>query len=134
MTTQNTWSSPKQMVEWFNQLGNPDEFFKEKGYRRFPFIQDSISLRSDSLQITFTYNQGDDSILGFASVSVEMYLDDKDIEDAEMTFALKLPIDLKPEEIFNYINSKIIAVNYCHKEVVPSFALETEYSDEPCIR
>ena len=83
MTTQNTWSSPKHMVGWFNQLDNPDEFFKEKGYRRFPFIQDSISLRSDSLQITFTYNQGDDSILGFASVSVEMYLDDKDIEDAE---------------------------------------------------
>lgn len=134
MTTQNTWSSPKHMVGWFNQLDNPDEFFKEKGYRRFPFIQDSISLRSDSLQITFTYNQGDDSILGFASVSVEMYLDDKDIEDAEMTFALKLPIDLKPEEIFNYINSKIIAVNYCRKEVVPSFELETEYSDEPCIR
>lgn len=134
MPTQNTWSTSKQMVEWFNQLDNPDEFFKENNYRRFPFIQDSISLRSDSIQITFTYNQGDDSILGFASVSVEMYLDDKDVEAAEMTFALKLPIDLKPEEIFNYINSKIIAVNYCHKEVVPSFKLETEYSDEPYIR
>ena len=134
MTTQNTWSTPKQMVDWFNQLDDPDAFFKANGYRRFPFIQSSIWLKADSIQITFAYNQGDDSILGFASISVEMYLGDKDIESAEMTFNLKLPIDLKPEEIFNYINSKIIAVNYCHKEVVPSFALETEYSDEPCIR
>lgn len=134
MTTQTTWSSPKHMVDWFNQLDDPDAFFKENHYRRFLFIQDSISLRSDSLQITFTYNQGDDSILGYASISVEMYLDDRDVESAEMTFNLKLPIDLKPEKIFDYINSKIIAVNYCGKEVVPSFALETEYSDESCIR
>ena len=94
MTTQNTHLHRNTWSAGSIRLDNPDEFFKEKGYRRFPFIQDSISLRSDSLQITFTYNQGDDSILGFASVSVEMYLDDKDIEDAEMTFALKLPIDL----------------------------------------
>ena len=134
MTTQNTWSSPKHMVDWFNQLDDPDVFFKENGYRRFPFIVDSISLRSDSIQITFNYNQGDDSVLGYALISVEMYLDDKDIEGAEMTFGLKLPIDLKPEDIFDYINSKIIAVNYCSKEVVPSFRLETEQSDESCIR
>lgn len=134
MTTQNTWSTPKQMLDWFNQLDDPDSFFKANGYRRFPFIVNSITLRSDSIQITFAYNQGDDSVLGFASISVEMYLDDKDVEAAEMTFNLKLPIDLKPEDIFNYINSKIVAVNYCHKEVIPSFALETEYPDESCVR
>ena len=134
MTTQNNWSTLQLMVDWFNQLDNPDEFFKDNGYRRFPFIQDSIFLRSDSIGITFKHNRDDDNILGYALISVEMFIEDRDVEAAEMTFALKLPIDLEPEEIFNYINSKIIAVNYCHKEVVPSFALETEYSDEPCIR
>lgn len=43
-----------------------------------------------------------------------------------MTFALKLPIDLKPEEIFNYIDEKLVAVNRSYKEVVPAFDLEME--------
>lgn len=126
MTNSNTWSSPKHMVDWFNQLDNPDAFFKENGYRRFAFIQDSISLRSDSIQITFTYTRDDDKILGYASVSVELYIDDRDVEEAEMTFALKLPIDLEPKEIFNYIDEKLVAVNRAYKEVVPAFELEME--------
>lgn len=71
-----------------------------------------------------------DLILGYASVSVEMYLDDKDIEAAEMTFNLKLPIDLKPKEIFNYIDEKLVAVNLAYKEVVPAFKLEMERIDD----
>lgn len=134
MTNLHTWSTPKHMLDWFNQLDDPDAFFKENGYRRFPFIQDSISLRSDSIHITFTYNQDDNSILGYASVSVELDIDDQDVEEAGMTFALKLPIGLEPKEIFNYIDSKIVSVNHAYKEVVPAFKLETEYSDEPCIR
>lgn len=126
MTNSNTWSSPKHMVDWFNQLDNPDAFFKENGYRRFAFIQDSISLRSDSIQITFTYTRDDDNILGYASVSVELYIDDRDVEEAEMTFALKLPIDLEPKEIFNYIDSKIISVQNSHKEITRAFELEME--------
>lgn len=126
MTNSNTWSSPKRMVDWFNQLDNPDAFFKENGYRRFAFIQDSISLRSDSIQITFTYTRDDDNILGYASVSVELYIDDRDVEEAEMTFALKLPIDLEPKEIFNYIDSKIISVQNSHKEITRAFELEME--------
>lgn len=126
MTSSNTWSSPKHMVDWFNQLDNPDAFFKENGYRRFAFIQDSISLRSDSIQITFTYTRDDDNILGYASVSVELYIDDRDVEEAEMTFALKLPIDLEPKEIFNYIDSKIVSVQNSHKEITRAFELEME--------
>ena len=99
MTNSNTWATPQRMVDWFNQLDDPDTFFKENGYRRFPFIQDSISLKNESVQITFTYTRDDDSILGYASVSVELYIDDRDVEEAEMTFALKLPIDLEPKEI-----------------------------------
>ena len=30
MTTQNTWSSPKHMVDWFNQLDNPDDVAMQK--------------------------------------------------------------------------------------------------------
>jgi hypothetical protein len=126
MTNSNTWATPQRMVDWFNQLDNPDEFFKEHGYRRFAFIQDSISLRSDSIQITFTYTRDDDNILGYASVSVELYIDDRDVEEAEMTFALKLPIDLEPKEIFNYIDSKIISVQNSHKEITRAFELEME--------
>lgn len=126
MTNSNTWSTPQRMVDWFNQLDNPDEFFKENGYRRFAFIQDSISLRSDSIQITFTYTRDDDNILGYASVSVELYIDDRDVEEAEMTFALKLPIDLEPKEIFNYIDSKIVSVQNSHKEITRAFELEME--------
>ena len=124
MTTQNTWSTPKHMVDWFNQLDDPDAFFKDSNYRRFPFIQDSISLRSDSIHITFTYNQGDDSILGYASVSVELYIDDRDVEEAGMTFALKLPIDLEPKEIFNYIDSKIVSVQNATKMIEKAFELD----------
>lgn len=127
MTNSNTWSTPQRMVDWFNQLDDPDAFFKENGYRRFAFIQDSISLRSDSIQITFTYTRDDDdSILGYASVSVELYIDDRDVEEAEMTFALKLPISLEPKEIFNYIDSKIVSVQNSHKEITRAFELEME--------
>lgn len=126
MTNSNTWATPQRMVDWFNQLDNPDEFFKEHGYRRFAFIQDSISLRSDSIQITFAYTRDDDNILGYASVSVELYIDDRDVEEAEMTFALKLPIDLEPKEIFNYIDSKIISVQNSYKEITRAFELEME--------
>lgn len=124
MTNLNTWSTPQRMVDWFNQLDDPDAFFKENGYRRFPFIQDSISLRSDSIHITFTYNQDDNSILGYASVSVELYIDDQDVEEAGMTFALKLPISLEPKEIFNYINSKIVSVQDAPKMIEKVFELE----------
>lgn len=124
MTNLNTWSTPKHMVDWFNQLDDPDTFFKENNYRRFPFIQDSISLRSDSIHITFTYNQGDDSILGYASVSVELHIDDRDVEEAGMTFALKLPIGLEPKEIFNYIDSKIVSVQNAPKMIEKVFELE----------
>lgn len=126
MTNQISWSTPQLMVDWFNQLEDPDAFFKENGYRRFAFIQDSISLRSDSIQITFTYTRDDDKILGYASVSVELYIDDRDVEEAEMTFALKLPIDLEPKEIFNYIESKIVSVQNSHKEITRAFELEME--------
>lgn len=126
MTNQISWSTPQLMVDWFNQLEDPDAFFKENGYRRFAFIQDSISLRSDSIQITFTYTRDDDNILGYASVSVELYIDDRDVEEAEMTFALKLPIDLEPKEIFNYIDSKIVSVQNSHKEITRAFELEME--------
>lgn len=124
MTNQISWSTPKLMVDWFNQLDDPDAFFKENGYRRFAFIQDSISLRSDSIQITFTYTRDDDNILGYASVSVELYIDDRDVEEAGMMFALKLPIDLEPKEIFNYIDSKVIAVQNARKEINRAYELE----------
>lgn len=124
MTNQISWSTPQLMVDWFNQLDDPDAFFKENGYRRFAFIQDSISLRSDSIQITFTYTRDDDNILGYASVSVELYIDDRDVEEAGMMFALKLPIDLEPKEIFNYIDSKVIAVQNARKEINRAYDLE----------
>lgn len=126
MTNQISWSTPQRMVDWFNQLDDPDAFFKENGYRRFAFIQDSISLRSDSIQIAFTYTRDDDNILGYASVSVELYIDDRDVEEAGMMFALKLPIDLEPKEIFNYIDSKVIAVQNARKEINRAFELEME--------
>ena len=50
----------------------------------------------------------DDLILGCAIVTVELYIEDKSVSNAELTFELKLPMSLKPEEFFTYINSKII--------------------------
>lgn len=124
MTNSNTWSTPKHMVDWFNKLDDPDAFFKENGYHRFTFIQDSISLQSDSVQITFTSDSDDDGILGYASVSVELYIEDRDVEEAGMTFSLKLPIDLEPKEIFNYIDSKIVSVQNARKMIEKAFELE----------
>ena len=129
MTTQNNWSTLQLMVDWFNQLDNPDEFFKDNGYRRFPFIQDSIFLRSDSIGITFKHNRDDDNILGYALISVEMFIEDRDVEAAEMTFALKLPIDLEPKEIFNYIDSKVVSVQNARKEINRAFELEWSKTD-----
>lgn len=124
MTNLNAWSTTKHMVDWFNKLDDPDAFFKENGYHRFPFIQDSISLQSDSVQITFTSDSDDDGILGYASVSVELYIEDRDVEEAGMTFSLKLPIDLEPKEIFNYIDSKIVSVQNARKMIEKDFELE----------
>lgn len=139
MTNSNTWATPQRMVDWFNQLDDPDAFFKENGYRRFPFIQDSISLKSESVQITLStvpdlerqqnlvanYLQND-LILGYASVSVELYIEDRDVEEAEMTFTLKLPMFLEPKEFFNYIDSKIVSVQNARKEITHAFKLEME--------
>lgn len=139
MTNSNTWATPQLMVDWFNQLDDPDAFFKENGYRRFPFIQDSISLKSESVQITLStvpdlerqqnlinMHFQNDLILGYASVSVELYIEDRDIEESEMTFVLKLPMSLEPKEFFDYIDSKIVSVQDARKEVVAAFKLETE--------
>ena len=139
MTNSNTWATPQRMVDWFNQLDDPDAFFKENGYHRFPFIQDSISLKSESVQITLSTvpdleRQQDlidmhfqnDLILGYASVSVELYIEDRDIEGAEMTFVLKLPMTLEPKDFFDYIDSKIVEVDNARKEVVAAFKLERE--------
>lgn len=137
MTNSNTWATPQRMVDWFNQLDDPDAFFKENGYRRFPFIQDSISLKSESVQITLStvpdlerqqnlisnYLQND-LILGYASVSVELYIEDRDIEASEMTFVLKLPMSLEPKEFFNYIDSKIVSVQDARKAITRAFKLE----------
>lgn len=137
MTNSNTWATPQRMVDWFNQLDDPDAFFKENGYRRFLFIQDSISLKSESVQITLStvpdlerqqnlianYLQND-LILGYASVSVELYIEDRDIEESEMTFVLKLPMSLEPEEFFNYIDSKIVSVQDARKAITRAFELE----------
>ena len=139
MTNSNTWATPQRMVDWFNQLDDPDAFFKENGYRRFPFIQNSISLKSESVQITLStvpdlerqqnlianYLQND-LILGYASVSVELYVEDRDIEASEMTFLLKLPMSLEPKEFFNYIDSKIASVQDARKAIIRAFKLETE--------
>ncbi len=139
MTTQTNWSSPQLMVDWFNQLDDPDAFFKENGYRRFLFIQDSISLKSESVQITLStvpdlelqqnyidLGRQRDLILGYSSVSVELYIEDRDVEAAEMTFALKLPMSLEPKEFFNYIDSKIVSVQNARKEINRAFELEME--------
>lgn len=139
MTNQNTWATPQLMVDWFNQLDDPDAFFKENGYRRFPFIQDSISLKSESVQITLStvpdlerqqnlidMHFQNDLILGYASVSVELYIEDRDIEGAEMTFALKLPMSLEPKDFFKHIDSKIIEVQNARKEVIAAFNLEKD--------
>ena len=139
MTNSNTWATPQRMVAWFNQLDDPDAFFKENGYRRFPFIQDSISLKSESVQITLStvpdlerqknlidMHFQNDLILGYASVSVELYIEDRDVEEAEMTFALKLPMSLEPKEFFNYIDSKIVSVQNARKEITHAFKLEME--------
>lgn len=139
MTNSNTWATPQRMVDWFNQLDDPDAFFKENGYRRFPFIQDSISLKSESVQITLStvpdlerqqnlidMHFQNDLILGYASVSVELYIEDRDIEVSEMTFVLKLPMSLEPKEFFNYIDSKIVSVQDARKAITHAFNLEME--------
>jgi hypothetical protein len=139
MTNSNTWATPQRMVDWFNQLDDPDAFFKENCYRRFPFIQDSISLKSESVQITLStvpdlerqqncieLGCQRDLILGYASVSVELYIEDRDIEASEMTFVLKLPMSLEPKEFFNYIDSKIVSVQDARKAITHAFKLEME--------
>ena len=137
MSNQKPWSSPQLIVEWFNTLDDPDTFFKENGYNRFPFIQDSISLKSESVLITLTTTQNletqqnrinnylqDNLILGYASVSVELYIEDKSVSGAEITFELKLPMSLKPKNFFSYINSKIIDIQNSRKDIFQAFKLE----------
>ena len=137
MTNQKPWSSPQIMVDWFNTLDDPDNFFKENGYNRFPFIQDSISLKSESVLITLSTTKSletqqhlinnhfqDDLILGYATITVELYVADKTVSVAEITFELKLPMSLQPENFFNYINSKIIDIQNSRKEINQAFKLE----------
>ena len=137
MTNQKPWSSPQIMVDWFNTLDDPDNFFKENGYNRFPFIQDSISLKSESVLITLSTTKSletqqhlinnhfqDDLILGYATITVELYVADKTVSGAEITFELKLPMSLQPENFFNYINSKIIDIQNSRKEINQAFKLE----------
>ena len=65
-------------------------------------------------------------ILGYASVSVELYVEDRDVEASEITFVLKLPMSLEPKEFFNYIDSKIVSVQDARKEITCAFKIEME--------
>lgn len=67
-----------------------------------------------------------DLILGYASVSVDIYIEDRDIEASELTFALKLPMSLKPKDFFDYIDSKIADVQKSSKHIFKAFELEKE--------
>ena len=67
-----------------------------------------------------------DLILGYASVSVELYIEDRDIEESEMTFVLKLPMSLEPKDFFDYIDSKIVSVQDARKAITRAFKLEME--------
>lgn len=59
--------------------------------------------------------------LGRAMITLEMFVDDQDVENAATTLALNLPIDLGPKDFFNYIKSKIVELENAHKEFVAAY-------------
>ena len=134
MTTQTTWSTNRAIADWFNQLGDAESFFKDNGFSRQKLSTSQIVLYNDDVLIVLlpaeklevqktnvALNVQKDLFIGHARLTVEMFVDDRDVENAATTIALNLPIDLEPKDFFNHIKSKIVELENAHKEFVAAY-------------
>lgn len=134
MTNQTPWSTNNAIADWFNQLGDAESFFKDNGFSRQSLVTSQIILASEnmiialqpveSLEIQKTnieLNVQKALKLGRAMITLEMFIDDSEVEHAAATLSLDLPIDLESKDFFNHIKSKIVELENVHKEFVAAY-------------
>ena len=134
MQNQTIWTSHRVISDWFNQLEDAESFFKDNGFSRQSLVTSQIILTSEnmiialqpveSLEIQKTnieLNVQKALKLGRAMITLEMFIDDSEVEHAATTLALNLPIDLELRDFFNYIKSKIVELENAHKEFVAAY-------------
>lgn len=134
MTNQTPWSTNNAIADWFNQLGDAESFFKDNGFSRQKLSPSQIVLYSDDALIVLLpaeeleaqkknieLNVQKNLFIGHVRLTLEMFVDDQDVENAATTIALNLPIDLEPKDFFNHIKSKIVELENAHKEFVAAY-------------
>lgn len=134
MTNQTPWSTSNAIADWFNQLGDAESFFKDNGFSRRKLSPSQIVLYNDDALIVLlpaeklevqkkniALNAQKNLFIGHARLTLEMFVDDQDVENAATTIALNLPIDLEPKDFFNHIKSKIVELENAHKEFVAAY-------------
>lgn len=134
MTNQTPWSTNRAIADWFNQLGDAESFFKDNGFSRQKLSTSQIVLYNDDALIVLlpaeksevqktniALNVQKNLFIGHARLTIEMFVDDQDVENAATTIALNLPIDLEPKDFFNHIKSKIVELEKAHKEFVAAY-------------
>lgn len=134
MTTQTPWSTNRAIADWFNQLGDAESFFKDNDFSRQKLSTSQIVLYNDDALIVLlpaeklevqktniALNVQKNLFIGHVRLTIEMFVDDQDVENAATTVALNLPIDLEPENFFDHIKSKIVELENAHKEFVAAY-------------
>lgn len=134
MSNQTPWSTDRAIADWFNQLGDVKSFFKDNGFSRRELSTSQIVLYNDDVLIVLlsaeklevqkknvALNVQKDLFIGHARLTIEMFVDDQDVENAATTISLNLPIDLEPKDFFNHIKSKIVELENAHKEFVAAY-------------
>lgn len=134
MANQTPWSTNRAIADWFNQLGDAESFFKDNGFSRQKLSPSQIVLYSDDALIVLLpaeeleaqkknieLNVQKNLFIGHVRLTLEMFVDDQDVENAATTIALNLPIDLEPKDFFNHIESKIVELENAHKEFVAAY-------------
>lgn len=139
MKNQTIWTSDHAIADWFNQLGDVDSFLKDNGFSRQKLATSQVVLTGrdmivvlrpvERLEVQKTnveLNIQKALKLGQSMITLEMFIDHPEVENAAVTLSLDLPIGLEPVELFDYIDSKIVELENARKELTAAYRLAKE--------
>lgn len=134
MKNQTIWTSDHAIADWFNQLGDVNSFLKDNGFSCQKLATSQVVLTGkdmivvlrpvERLEVQKTnveLNIQKALKLGQAMITLEMFIDHQDVENAAVTLSLDLPIGLEPAELFDYIDSKIVELENARKELTAAY-------------
>lgn len=139
MKNQTIWTSDHAIADWFNRLEDANSFLKDNGFSRQKLATSQVVLTGkdmivvlrpvERLEVQKTnveLNIQKALKLGQAMITLEMFIDHPEVENAAVTLSLDLPIGLEPAELFDYIDSKIVELENARKELTAAYRIAKE--------